>query len=53
MKMTQRELANFVGVSRQTIVAIEKNNYTPSVYLAIKISETLGKPVENVFACKD
>lgn len=52
-KLTQNDLAEKTGVSRQTIVAIEKNDYTPSVYLALKISEVLGKKVENVFTCKD
>lgn len=52
-KMTQEELAGRVNVSRQTIISIEKNDYTPSVYLAIKISQALNKKVENVFTCKD
>lgn len=47
--MTQEELAELVGVSRQTIIAIEKGNYTPSVLLAIKISKTFKKTVEEVF----
>lgn len=49
--MTQEELARKVHVSRQTIVSIERGDYMPSVYLGIKISETLGKKVENVFTC--
>lgn len=52
-EMTQEKLSKLVGVSRQTIVSIEKGDYMPSVYLAIKISNLLGKKVENVFTCVD
>ncbi|MCA9324516.1 helix-turn-helix transcriptional regulator [Candidatus Saccharibacteria bacterium] len=48
-KLTQAELANAVGVTRQTIIAIEKGNYTPSVLLALKLAKTLGKSVEELF----
>ncbi len=47
--MTQEELASSVGVSRQTIIAVEKGNYTPSVLLAIKIAEIFKQPVEKIF----
>ncbi len=47
--VTQEELAQAVGVSRQTIIAVEKGNYTPSVLLALKISETFSKKVEDIF----
>ncbi len=47
--ITQEELAEEVGVSRQTIIAIERGNYTPSVLLAIKISKFFGKTVEEIF----
>lgn len=47
--ITQEELAQAVGVTRQTIIAIEKGNYTPSVLLALKIAQFFGKPVEKVF----
>ncbi len=47
--VTQEELASHVGVSRQTIIAIEKGNYTPSVMLAIKISEFFKTPLEKIF----
>ena len=46
---TQEELAKAVGVTRQTIIAIEKGNYTPSVLLALKISEFFNKKVEDTF----
>ena len=48
-EMTQEELAKRVGVSRQTIVAIEKGMYNPSVGLAIRIARVFGVPVEVVF----
>jgi putative transcriptional regulator len=47
--MTQEELADKVGVSRQTVIAIEKGNYTPSVLLALKIAKVFKTPVEEVF----
>lgn len=47
--LTQEDLATAVGVSRQTIIAIEKGNYVPSVLLALKIAETFKKPVEDIF----
>lgn len=48
-EMTQEELAARVGVSRQTIIAIEKGKYNPSVGLAIRIARVFGVPVEAVF----
>jgi putative transcriptional regulator len=48
-KATQEELAEAVGVTRQTIIAIEKGNYTPSVLLAIKIAKFFKKSVEEIF----
>lgn len=49
---TQEELATAVGVSRQTIIAIEKGNYSPSVLLALKIAAFFKIPVEKVFTIK-
>lgn len=46
---TQEDLANKVNVSRQTIIALEKGNYTPSVLLALKIAGFFKLPVEKVF----
>lgn len=48
--VTQEELATAVSVSRQTIIAMEKGNYSPSVALAIKISRFFKRSVEDVFA---
>ena len=47
--ITQEELAQAVGVTRQTIIAIERGNYTPSVCLAMKIARYFEQPVEKVF----
>ena len=48
--LTQEELAEKVGVSRQTVIAIEKGNYTPSVFLALKIARTFRLSVEDIFS---
>ncbi len=48
-EMTQKELADFVGVSRQTIHAIEANKVSPSLVVAFKIAYTFGHTVEEVF----
>lgn len=47
--VTQETFAEAVGVTRQTIIAIEKGNYTPSVLLALKIAEFFKKKVEDIF----
>lgn len=46
---TQEELADKVGVTRQTISALEKGNYTPSVALALKIGKVFKTSVESLF----
>ena len=48
--LTQEELASKVGVSRQTVIAIEKGNYTPSVLLALKLARTFRLSVEDIFS---
>jgi putative transcriptional regulator len=48
-EMTQQELAKQVGVSRQTIVAIEASKYSPSLELAFKIAWVFKRPLEEVF----
>lgn len=50
---SQEDLAGRVGVSRQTIHAIEKGNYAPSALLALKIAAVFGKSVEEVFALEE
>lgn len=47
--VTQQQLADAVGVSRQTIVAIEKGKFLPSTPLALKIARYFAKPVEAIF----
>lgn len=49
MNITQQELATAIGVTRQTIFAIEKGRYTPSVALALKIAHYFGTTVEELF----
>ena len=47
--MTQQELAEKIGVTRQTVVAIEKAKYSPSLEVAFRIAATFGVPLEQVF----
>ncbi len=50
--ITQEGLAEEIGVTRQTIIAIEKGNYTPSVILALKIAKFFKKSVGDIFHIK-
>ena len=52
-EMTQQQLADRVGVTRQTIIAIEASKYAPSLPLAFKIARTFGMPIEDVFQYED
>jgi putative transcriptional regulator len=49
-KLTQQQLADDIGVTRQTIIAIEKGNYVPSVLLALKLSRRLDCSTERIFS---
>ena len=49
MDLTQEELAQRVGVSRQSINAIESGRYVPSMVLALKMAQVFGKSVEKIF----
>ncbi len=51
--LTQEELANQVGVSRQTINSIETNRYVPSTTLSLKISELFDKCVNEIFELEE
>jgi putative transcriptional regulator len=51
-EMTQQELADRVGVSRQTINAIEASKYSPSLEVAFRISRVFGKRLDEVFECR-
>lgn len=48
-EMTQQQLADKAGVTRQTIIAIEAGKYAPSLPLAFRIAHAFGVPLENVF----
>ena len=50
---TQEELARRVSVTRKTINTIENGKFVPSTYLALKIAEAFGVPVEDVFQLQD
>lgn len=49
-QLTQEELARRIGVSRQTINAMEAGKYVPSTMLALKLARVFGKPVEELFS---
>ncbi len=48
-EMTQAELAKRIGVTRQTIIAIEQGRYSPSLEMAFQIAQAFGVPLEDVF----
>ena len=51
--LTQGELADEIGVSRQTIIAIEAGKYSPSLELAFRFSRFFGTTIEGIFSFKD
>jgi putative transcriptional regulator len=51
--ITQDDLAKLIGVSRQTINAMEANKYVPSTVLSLKIAKIFGKKVEDIFSLDD
>ena len=53
VRMTQQQLADAIGVSRQTVNAIETRRFVPSTVLALKIARIFGKPVEQVFQLEE
>jgi len=52
-ELSQQQLAEMVGVSRQTIISIERGDYAPSVKLALLLAEKLGVTVENLFILEE
>lgn len=53
VRMTQQQLADAIGVSRQTINAIESGKFVPSTVLALKMAQVFDKPVEDIFMLDD
>lgn len=53
LDITQEELAKRIGVSRQTINAVESGKYIPSTVLALKMAQVFGKSVEEIFMLED
>jgi Predicted transcriptional regulators len=52
-KLSQSELAEIVGVSKQTIFVMEKNNYVPSLLLAYRIANFFGVSIEEIFSYEE
>ncbi len=52
-EMTQAELAERIGVTRQTVIAIEQGRYSPSLEMAFRIARALGRPLDEVFQYPD
>jgi putative transcriptional regulator len=48
-RMTQEELARALGVTRQTIISLEKNKYVPSLDMGFKVARLFGKRIEEIF----
>ncbi|MCT4792188.1 MULTISPECIES: helix-turn-helix transcriptional regulator [Exiguobacterium] len=46
---TQEQFAQMIGVTRQTVISLEKGSYTPSLLLAMQIARVLERPVESIF----
>ena len=53
VRMTQQQLADAIGVSRQTVNAIESGKFVPSTVLALKMAQIFEKPVEEIFMLDD
>ena len=53
MYITQQQLADAIGVSRNTIISIESGRYVPSTVLALKIARYFGKPLEVLFQLEE
>ena len=51
--LTQEQLANKIGVSRQTVIAIESDKYLPSLGLAFKIAKLFKVKIEDIFSCEE
>lgn len=51
-EMTQQQLAEKIGASRQTIIAVEAGKYTPSLELAFRLADAFAVPIGEVFTCE-
>ena len=51
--LRQEDMAHLLGISRQTIVAMENNKYDPTLELAMKVARLLGQPVESIFSLEE
>ena len=51
--LTQQDLADRVGVTRQTIISLEGGRYNPSITLAFKLSRTFGQTIEEIFVYEE
>lgn len=51
--LRQEDMANQLGVTRQTIIAVENNKYNPTLKLAMRIAKLLQNPVEDIFTLED
>jgi putative transcriptional regulator len=49
-EMTQQDLADRIGLTRQTVIAIEQGRYSPTLEAAFRIAQVFGEPLENVFS---
>jgi len=52
-EMTQQELADRAGCTRQTVIALEQGKYVPSLSLAFRLARAFGKPLEEVFSYEE
>lgn len=52
-EMTQQQLADQVGVTRQTVIAMEQDRYSPSLEVAFRVAKAFSKPLEDVFQYED
>lgn len=49
MDWTQEQFADLIGVTRQTVISLEKGSYTPSLLLAMQIARVFDRPIEDIF----
>ena len=51
--LSQEKLAQLTGVTRQTIISLEKGSYIPSLLLAMRLSQVLSTPIDKIFSIKE